>query len=119
MSLTKAGMTRRQQSPTLRLIRLRRSLCLAGAGVLTPPLFFNPFRARVFWPCKTLGRGAGESFNRRLSDEWLNAHWFLSITDAQAKIEAWRPDYSESRPHTSLGWMTPVEYAAAAAKAVE
>lgn len=46
----------------------------------------------------------------------LNAHWFLSLVDARAKIEAWRRDYNESRPHTSLGWMTPVEYTAAAAQ---
>ena len=42
-------------------------------------------------------------------------HWFLSLADARAKIEAWRRDYNERRPHTSLGWLTPVEYAAAAA----
>ncbi len=57
-----------------------------------------------------------ESFNGRLRDECLNAHWFLSLADARAKIEAWRQDYNESRPHTSLGWMTPSEYAAAAAQ---
>jgi putative transposase len=55
-------------------------------------------------------------FRGRLRDECLNAHWFLSLADARAKIEAWRRDYNESRPHTSLGWLTPVEYAAAAAK---
>lgn len=61
-----------------------------------------------------------ESFNGRHRDECLNAHWFLSIADARSKIEAWRTDYNESRPLTSLGWMTPVEYAAAAAiKAAE
>jgi len=57
-----------------------------------------------------------ESFDGRLRDECLNTHWFLSLEDARAKIEAWRRDYNESRPHTSLGWLTPVEYAAAAAK---
>ncbi len=57
-----------------------------------------------------------ESFNGRLRDECLNAHWFLSLADARTKIEAWRRDYNESRPHTSLGWMTPVEYAAAVAQ---
>ena len=41
----------------------------------------------------------------------MNAHWFLSMADARAKIEAWRSFYNESRPHTSL---TPNEYAAAA-----
>lgn len=57
-----------------------------------------------------------ESFNGRLRDECLNVHWFLSLADAQAKIEAWRRHYNESRPHTSLGWLTPAEYAAATAQ---
>jgi putative transposase len=71
-------------------------------------------------PRKPTDNAFVESFNGRLRDECLNAHWFLSMTDARAKIEAWRRDYNESRPHTSLGWMTSVEYAAAvAAKAAE
>jgi putative transposase len=56
-----------------------------------------------------------ESFNGRLRDECLNAYWFLSLADAQAKIEAWRRQYNESRPHTSLGWLTPQEFALAEA----
>lgn len=56
-----------------------------------------------------------EPFNGRLQDECLNTRWFLSLQDARTKIEAWRGDYNESRPHTSPGWLTPVEYAAAAA----
>ncbi len=60
------------------------------------------------------------SFNGRLRDECLDTHWFLSLEDARAKIEEWRQNYNESRPHTSLGWLTPIEYAAAAAgKAAE
>ena len=51
-------------------------------------------------------------FNGRLRDECLNTHWFLSLEDARAKIETWRRDYNESRPHTALGWLTPAEYAA-------
>jgi putative transposase len=61
-------------------------------------------------------RLAGGEINGRLREECLNAHWFLSVADARGKIEAWRRDYNESRPHTSLGWMTPVDYAAAAAE---
>jgi putative transposase len=49
-------------------------------------------------------------------DKCLNAHWFLSLADARAKIEAWRRDYNEGRPQTSLGWLTPVKYAATVAK---
>jgi putative transposase len=51
-----------------------------------------------------------ESFNGRLRDECLNVHQFLSIADAQAKIEAWRRDYNEVRPHGSLGDLTPAEF---------
>ncbi len=52
-----------------------------------------------------------ESFNGRLRDECLNVNWFLSLEDARAKIEQWRLDYNESRPHTSLGGQTPREFA--------
>jgi len=52
-----------------------------------------------------------ESFNGRLRQECLNAHWFMSLADAQAKIEAWRRDYNESRPHYALNWLTPAEFA--------
>ena len=52
-----------------------------------------------------------EAFNGRLRQECLNQHWFLSLADARAKIEAWRKAYNETRPHGSLGWGTPSEYA--------
>ena len=43
-----------------------------------------------------------ESFNGSLRDECLNVHWFEDLTDAQQKIQAWRREYNESRPHRSL-----------------
>ena len=52
-----------------------------------------------------------ESFNGRLRDECLNVNQFLSLEDARAKIEAWRNDYNGSRPHSSLGNLTPREFA--------
>ena len=52
-----------------------------------------------------------ESFNGRLRDECLNVHQFLSLADAKAKIEAWRQDYNQQRPHGSLGQLTPDEFA--------
>ena len=67
-------------------------------------------------PGKPTDNAFVESFNGRLCDECLNTHWFLSLADARTKIEAWRRDYNESRPHTSFGWKTPNEYAAAAAR---
>jgi putative transposase len=53
-----------------------------------------------------------ESFNGSFRDECLNTNWFLSLEDAREKIEAWRIEYNNFRPHSSLGNMTPAEYAA-------
>lgn len=48
-----------------------------------------------------------ESFNGSLRDECLNTNWFLSLEDAKDKIELWRRDYNEYRPHSSLQGLTP------------
>ena len=53
-----------------------------------------------------------ESFNARFRQECLNLHWFLSLDDAQEKIETWRSDYNAVRPHSSLNDLTPVQFAA-------
>lgn len=52
-----------------------------------------------------------ESFNGKLRDECLNENWFLSLEDARRTIEEWRIDYNENRPHSSLGDLTPREFA--------
>ena len=52
-----------------------------------------------------------ETFNGSLRDECLNVHWFESLDEAKAKIEAWRRDYNESRPHQALNEMTPAAFA--------
>jgi putative transposase len=51
-----------------------------------------------------------ESFNGRFRDECLNQHWFVSLDDARTKIESWRIDYNEVRPHSSLENMSPSEF---------
>lgn len=51
-----------------------------------------------------------ESFKGTLRDECLNVNWFLSLEDARYKIEQWRRDSNEFRPHSSLGGMPPSEY---------
>jgi putative transposase len=53
-----------------------------------------------------------ESFNGSFRDECLNLNWFLSLDDARKKIEAWRIDYNEYRPHSSLADKTPKQFAA-------
>lgn len=57
--------------------------------------------------------GFVESFNGKLRDECLNEHVFSSLAEARRVIEAWRVDYNEVRPHSSLAYQTPEEFAAA------
>ena len=52
-----------------------------------------------------------QAFNGRFRDECLNSHEFESLEDARMKIEAWRIDYNDYRPHSSLGQLTPREFA--------
>jgi putative transposase len=56
-----------------------------------------------------------ESFHGRLRDECLRVSWFQNLFDARRKIAAWRKEYNEDRPHSSLGYCTPNEFAAAQA----
>jgi putative transposase len=51
-----------------------------------------------------------ESFNGRLRQECLNQNRFTSLADARQIIEAWREDYSQLRPHSSLDHRTPNEF---------
>jgi putative transposase len=68
---------------------------------------------RYIQPGKPMQNGFMESFNGKLRDECLNEHVFSSLAEARRVIEAWRVDYNEVRPHSSLGYQTPEEFAAA------
>ena len=61
-------------------------------------------------PGKPIDNALAESFNGSLRDECLNTNWFLSLEDAKEKIEAWRQDYNDWRPHSSLDNLTPRQY---------
>jgi putative transposase len=52
-----------------------------------------------------------ESLNGKFRDECLNEHWFVTMTQARRIIETWRAEYNTERPHSSLGDLTPQEYA--------
>ena len=54
-----------------------------------------------------------ESFNGRVRDELLNVEEFGSIFEAEVLVESWRIEYNTYRPHSSLGGLTPAEYAKA------
>ena len=58
-----------------------------------------------------------ESFSGKLRSECLDVSWFLDEKDARCKCEAWRKDYNEVRPHSSIGQQTPVEFASASDQA--
>ena len=56
-----------------------------------------------------------ESFHGRLREECLAVSWFQNLFDARRKIAAWRREYNQERPHSSLGYKTPKEFAEAQA----
>ena len=61
-------------------------------------------------PGKPWQNGTDESFNGKFRDECLSIEWFRSRREAAVLIEAWRNHYNEVRPHSSLQYLTPVEF---------
>ena len=59
--------------------------------------------------------GYAESFHSRLRDEFLAREEFENVAEARRLTSAWREDYNHHRPHGSLGYLTPVEFAARSA----
>jgi putative transposase len=66
-------------------------------------------------PGKPWQNGTAESFIGKFRDECLSLEWFRSRSEARVVIEAWRRHYNEVRPHSSIGYLTPAEFAAMAA----
>jgi len=69
-------------------------------------------RLQFIEPGKPIQNAFIESFNSRLREECLNEHVFTSLDDARTKIEQWRIEYNRERPHSTLGYLTPEEFAA-------
>lgn len=61
-------------------------------------------------PGKPVENAYIESFNGKFRDECLNESVFFDIVDARRKIEEWREDYNQKRPHSSLNFQTPNEF---------
>jgi putative transposase len=74
--------------------------------------FANGVRLHFIEPGKPVQNAFIESFNGKFRDECLNQNWFVSLAEARRIIEAWRVDYNTARPHSSLGYRTPEEFAA-------
>jgi putative transposase len=62
-------------------------------------------------PGKPMQNGFIESFNGSFRDECLNETLFSSLAEARDRITDWKEDYNSQRPHSSLGNLTPDEFA--------
>jgi len=80
------------------------------ASVGTKPLFIEPGSP---WE-----NGYCESFNGKLRHEYLSLQWFRNRVEARVGIEQWRRHYNDVRPHSSLGYLTPLEFKATCAASV-
>jgi len=68
-------------------------------------------RLNFIHPGKPTQKTFVESFNGKFGDSCLNQHWLRSIDEARMISEAWRQDYNEDRPHSSLGYQPPAVFA--------
>lgn len=79
--------------------------------VLDQWAFYNQVQLDFSRPATPTDNAFIESFNASVRKELLNAEWFTSLGDARRRMDAWRKEYNEDRPHTSLKNRTPREYA--------
>jgi len=69
-------------------------------------------------PASPWQNGYAESFHSKLRDEFLDREEFESEPQARALGALWREEYNRERPHSSLGYKTPAEFAATCARYV-
>ena len=91
-----------------------------GTGLTSRAVLQWQEDAGVEWhyiaPGKPMQNAFVESLNGRFRDECLNEHMFRGLPEARRIVEEWRRDYNAHRPHTSLGGLTPAEFAARSRK---
>ena len=80
------------------------------AGAILRWLLDAGIETALIDPGKPWQNGADESFNGKFRDEYLSLHWFRHRVEARVGIEQWRRHYNEVRPHSSLGYLTPMEF---------
>ena len=74
--------------------------------------YFNRVRLDFSRPGMPTDNAFIESFNGNVRQECLNEYWFVSLEDAQEKLNLWQDDYNRQRPHSALRNATPEEFAA-------
>ena len=72
-------------------------------------------RLHFIQPGKPTQNAFVESFNGKFREYCLNLHWFRSLDEARERINEWRRHYNEERPHSSLGRLSPKQFAERAA----
>ena len=73
--------------------------------------YFNKIKLDYSRPGTPTDNPQIESFNGSFRNECLNMNWFMSLEDARDKVERWRRDYNEFRPHSATLYLTPAEFA--------
>jgi putative transposase len=79
--------------------------------------YFNGVELDFSRPAKPVDNTFIEAFNDTLRRECLSLHWFLGLEDLERTLEAWRDDYNNRRPHSSLPDVPPVEFRTGAGSA--
>ena len=94
-------------------------ICDNGTEFTSKAMFFWSKETGVtlgfIQPGKPTQNAFVESLNGKFRNECLNLHWFRTLDEAKYEIELWREHYNHVRPHSSLNYMSPVEYARQAA----
>lgn len=122
--LVQVAISGRQVARFLSLLRAQRSkpgkvICDNGTEFTSKAMFFWSKEKGVtlgfIQPGKPTQNAFVESLNGKFRNECLNQHWFRTLDEARYEIELWREHYNNVRPHSSLNYMSPVEYAKQAA----
>lgn len=122
--LVQVSMSGRQVARFLSLLIEQRGkpgkvVCDNGTEFTSKAMFFWSKETGVtlgfIQPGKPTQNAFVESLNGKFRNECLNQHWFRTLDEARYEIELWREHYNNVRPHSSLNYMSPVEYAKQAA----
>lgn len=85
--------------------------CEFTSKIMDQWAWLNDVRMDFSHPGKPTENAYIESFNGRVRQECLNLHWFTDMDEVQARLAVWRGEYNLQRPHSSLGNVSPTEYA--------
>lgn len=97
----------------------KKIICDNGTEFTSKAMFFWSKDIQVqlgfIQPGKPTQNAFIESLNGKFRNECLNQHWFRTLNEAKVEIDLWRKQYNQVRPHSSLGYIPPEEFAKNAA----